>query len=71
MSVDWFSCMQESRPVFSSGAEWVTKTTEFSPVIAQGLGSVELEAERKGQAANNDSLPMTFLKMAERQLCWG
>lgn len=42
---------------------------EFSPVIPQGLGSVELEAERKGQAANSDSLPMTFLKVAERQLC--
>ena len=43
--------------------------TEFSPVILQGLGSVELEAERKCQAPNNDSLPMTFLKVAERQLC--
>lgn len=42
--------------------------TDFSPVIPQGLGSVELEAEIKGQAAKNDSLPMTFLKMAERQL---
>ena len=41
--------------------------TEFSPVILPGLGSVELEAEGKGQAPNNDSLPMTVLKVAERQ----
>lgn len=35
-----------------------------------GLGNVELEAERGGQAANNDRLPMTFWKVAERwQLC--
>lgn len=35
-----------------------------------GLGSVELEAERGAQAANNDSLPMTFWKVAERwQFC--
>ena len=70
-SVDWLYWTQESRPIFSSGAERVTKMTEFSPVILQGLGSVELEAERKCQAPNNDSLPMTFLKVAERQLCWG
>lgn len=71
VSVDWLYWTQESRPIFSSGAERVTKMTEFSPVILQGLGSVELEAERKCQAPNNGSLPMTFLKVAERQLRWG
>lgn len=51
---------------------WVTKRIEFpSPVITQGSGNVELEAERGGQAANNASLPMTFQKVAETwQLYW-
>ena len=64
-------CMRVSRPKFGSVTEWVTKTTEFSPLIPQGLGSVALKAERGDQAANDDSLPVTFPKVAERQqLCW-
>ena len=57
VSVDWLYWTQESRPIFSSGAEWVTKMTEFSPVILQGLGSEELEAERKVRHPTTTACP--------------
>lgn len=49
-----------------------TETTGFSSLVTpRGSGRVEIEAERGGQAANNDSLPVTFRKVARRwRLCW-
>lgn len=45
----------------------MTNRTEFSsPVNCKELAMWNLEAERRGQAASNDSLPMTFWKVAER-----
>lgn len=40
------------------------KKIAFSPPIPQGLSNVDSEAERRGQAACSDSLPMASWKVA-------